>query len=204
MVKDWIFQNSKNDPSHLHISASYWKSKPGQWEEEKKRKERKRKEKKSAETQREVGIRNKGNNDGGDEENDDDDDDDDDDDSDKRSREKIWSKKYCLRALGSPKFLPCLSFLSVFILRKRERERERERERQREGDNPKQAPCCQYRAWCRVQNQTMRSWPELKSRVGCLTNWATQGPVFFLVSWRRFWIDSWMPITLSHGSSARW
>ena len=26
---------------------------------------------------------------------------------------------------------------------------------------------------------TLRSWPELKSRVGCLTNWATQMPLCF-------------------------
>ena len=54
-----------------------------------------------------------------------------------------------------------------------------EGQRERETENPKQAPCCQHRAWCGVQThepQTMRSWPEPKSRVKCLTNWATQAP----------------------------
>ena len=42
--------------------------------------------------------------------------------------------------------------------------------------------CCQHRAQQRVPNsRTMRSWPEPKSRVRYLTNWATHVPLHF--SW---------------------
>ena len=61
-----------------------------------------------------------------------------------------------------------ISFRFVFIYFKREKEEQREWEGERE--NPKQAPV-------RGSNsRTMRSWPELKLRVGCLTNWTTQVP----------------------------
>ena len=60
----------------------------------------------------------------------------------------------------------------LFWERQREtgREEQEQRERDREGKNPKQAPHCQHRA------QTVRWWPEPRSRVGSLTNWATQAP----------------------------
>ena len=36
-------------------------------------------------------------------------------------------------------------------------------QRERERENPKQAPHCQHRAWCRAgTHETMRPWPELK------------------------------------------
>ena len=55
---------------------------------------------------------------------------------------------------------------------------------QREGEtqNPKQAPgsklSAQIRTWG-SKSRTVRSWPELKSRVACLTHWATQVPLSF-------------------------
>ena len=45
----------------------------------------------------------------------------------------------------------------------------------RERENPKWALCCQWRAWHRAR--TMSSWPKPKSRVRCLTDWATQVPL---------------------------
>ena len=54
----------------------------------------------------------------------------------------------------------------------------RERERENENENPKQAPWCQCRALCGTwTRETMRSWPELKSRVRRSTDWATQAPL---------------------------
>ena len=53
-----------------------------------------------------------------------------------------------------------------------------EGQRERETQNPKQAPHHQRRAQCGARtHKTMRSWPELKPRVRCLTNWATQAPL---------------------------
>ena len=50
-------------------------------------------------------------------------------------------------------------------------------QRERGRENPKQAPHCPCRARCRAQSHpTLRSWPELKPRVRCLSNWATQAP----------------------------
>ena len=63
-------------------------------------------------------------------------------------------------------------FLSVYF----EREEsvwtvEGQRERERERENPKQALCCKHRAWIGAQFcESLRSWPELKSRFRRLTN----------------------------------
>ena len=74
-------------------------------------------------------------------------------------------------------------FLSLFIYFERAREREWGWGEgvEREGDrDPKQALCCQYWARRRTQSQTpnfeITVLPELKSRVGHLTNWATRVP----------------------------
>ena len=47
-------------------------------------------------------------------------------------------------------------------------------------ENLKQGP---HSAWSRrgSNSQTVRWWPELRSRVGRLTNWAPQAPHFFLI-----------------------
>ena len=75
----------------------------------------------------------------------------------------------------------CL-FIYLFILRERERARAREHalawagEGQREGERESQAGSLQS-AWSPTPGlnpRTMRSWPELKSRVRCLSDWATQ------------------------------
>ena len=88
------------------------------------------------------------------------------------------------------------SFLSLFILwgaerartgegqRERERERERERGRERKSQAnsmlPAQSPVWGLIPW------TVRSWPELKSRVGRLTDWATQVPLIWVTFWESF------------------
>ena len=41
---------------------------------------------------------------------------------------------------------------------------------------PRSLQACHHRARCRARTQTVRSWPELKLRVGCLTGWPTQAP----------------------------
>ena len=64
-------------------------------------------------------------------------------------------------------------FLSLFICF----ETDREGEREGENEYPKQAPCCQHRARCGSISWKRRSWPGLKSRVRCLTDWATQVPL---------------------------
>ena len=69
-------------------------------------------------------------------------------------------------------FPPILFFL-VFIYLFWEGEREREKGR----ENPKQAPCPTQGSI----PQTMRSWPELKSRVGRLTDWTPQASLGFFV-----------------------
>ena len=50
---------------------------------------------------------------------------------------------------------------------------EGQREREREGENPKQAVQSLTQG---SVSWTVRSWPELKSRAGCWTPWATQMP----------------------------
>ena len=54
-----------------------------------------------------------------------------------------------------------------------------------EKENLKHIPC-----WAQSPAEgpdlvTLRSWPELKSRVGCLTNWTTQVPLIELFQWFR-------------------
>ena len=55
-----------------------------------------------------------------------------------------------------------------------------EGQREREREDPKQSPHCQRRAQCRARSHDLtnqvRSWPEPKSRVGCLTHSVTQVP----------------------------
>ena len=51
----------------------------------------------------------------------------------------------------------------------------------REKQNPKQVTRCQWRAWWGSNSRSVRSWPELKSRIRPLTNWATQVPQTILV-----------------------
>ena len=72
-------------------------------------------------------------------------------------------------------------FLSLFIYFDRESRGGAERERERERESPKQAPCCQCRAQRGAVSQTVRSWPELRSRVRCLI--ATQEPQFCILKW---------------------
>ena len=69
---------------------------------------------------------------------------------------------------------------------------EGQRERERNRENPKQAPCCQLRAWCKGSGSwTMRSRAEQKSRARRLTDWATWAPQ----DKARFWF-SWDPSPL--------
>ena len=73
-------------------------------------------------------------------------------------------------------------FLMFIFVRERERERvhmhahregaEKEGEREFQAGSVLSAQSL-TQGW---NSQTMRSWPELKSRVECLTNWATQVP----------------------------
>ena len=64
--------------------------------------------------------------------------------------------------------------------------------RERGKENPKQAPCCQQRSPMRGSiSSTVRSWPELKPSVGCLTNWATQWPQKMLLFICGTWSDDW-------------
>ena len=70
-----------------------------------------------------------------------------------------------------------LSFLFSNIYLPWERENanrwEAEREKERKRENPKKALCCQHSV-----PRTVRSWPELRSRVRCLIDWATQALLF--------------------------
>ena len=77
---------------------------------------------------------------------------------------------------GSPHF--ALVVLSLFILRKREKEHEqgRGREREREGESQAVSMLSVWSPTWGSKSWTMRSWPEQKSRVWCLTDWATQVP----------------------------
>ena len=78
------------------------------------------------------------------------------------------------------RFLLCVFFLSLFIPRERASERdwasERAGEGKREGDREFQAgstPSARSPTRGSI-SRTAGSWPELKSRVGHLTHWATQ------------------------------
>ena len=70
-------------------------------------------------------------------------------------------------------------FFLQFILRERacmhKWARGRERERKRENTTGSTLSVQSLMQGC--ISQTMRSWPELKPRVGCLTNWATLAPL---------------------------
>ena len=91
-----------------------------------------------------------------------------------------------------------LFFLSLFIYFEREggstwgkgRKRGREREFQEGPTLSVQNPVWGSNSW------TARSWPEPKSRVGCLTDWATQGPLQDI-----FLSCSYLPYFYSHFSS---
>ena len=82
-----------------------------------------------------------------------------------------------------------LKFIYLFWERERDREREEEsseekgRGRERERDRESQAVSmlsAQSLMWGLIP-RTMRSWPDLKARVGRLTDWATQTPLFLLL-----------------------
>ena len=74
----------------------------------------------------------------------------------------------------------------LIILRERERKWEREHARAEEGQRERRRERIPSRV-CTVSPgpdvglslTTMRLWPELKSRVRCLTDWATQAPQIF-------------------------
>ena len=79
-------------------------------------------------------------------------------------------------------FLYVYIFL-IFIYFERNRARVSEGRTEREGEreNPKQAPYCKHRAqYGAPTHKTVRPWPKLKPRVGCLTEWATQAPLIFI------------------------
>ena len=67
------------------------------------------------------------------------------------------------------------NFIYLFILRKTKKAQAGEGQREEEKENPKHAPQSVRRTRCEAQTyETVRSWPGLKSRVECLTNWVTQ------------------------------
>ena len=71
----------------------------------------------------------------------------------------------------------CMYFQCLLIF---ERARGWAGEGQREKDRESQAGSAlsaQNHVWG-SNWQTMKSWPELKSRIGCLTDWATQAPLY--------------------------
>ena len=71
-------------------------------------------------------------------------------------------------------FCYIFSFLKNFIYFERERD-VRGADREGERENPKQALCHQCKSLRQGSNlQTVKSWPELKPRVGRLIHWATQ------------------------------
>ena len=91
-----------------------------------------------------------------------------------RSGGHTWSNA-TQKIIGADKMCPYSLnfFFKVYLLiweRGRERERERERERGSQAGSvlSAQSPTRGSSAW------TVKSWPERKSRVRCLTNWATQ------------------------------
>ena len=81
--------------------------------------------------------------------------------------------------------LHCVNFNKIFnvylFLRDRQSMSRGGAEGEREPQNSKWAPGSVLSAPLRGSNsQTVRSWPELKSRVECLTNWATQMPLEYI------------------------
>ena len=78
-----------------------------------------------------------------------------------------------------------LRFIFIYLW---ERDREQAGEGQRERETESQAgsmPSAQSLMWA-LNPWTMRSWPEPKLRVGCLTNWATLAPHFNHISIHSF------------------
>ena len=61
----------------------------------------------------------------------------------------------------------------LFIYLK-ERERVQVHEQGGEGQRERERISSRLQAEPKAQHKTLRSWPELKSRVKCLTEWATQ------------------------------
>ena len=88
-----------------------------------------------------------------------------------------------LQKNGLKTILPSfLKFILVTFVRERKRVGEGQRERERE--NPKQAPFCLYRPYL---SRTLRSWPEPKSRLRGLTDWAPRRPcLFFPICYQLF------------------
>ena len=85
-------------------------------------------------------------------------------------------------------------------------ERQRQHKWGRARKDPKQAPPCPCRTWCRTgtHEEAVRSWPELKLRVGRLTDWATQRrrililtAILLLRSILTTWLAVLPPFTLS-------
>ena len=61
-------------------------------------------------------------------------------------------------------------FFSVLFIWETQRQSKGGKSRKRGRENLKQPPCCQCRAWGGAQtHKTVRSWPEPKPRVSCLT-----------------------------------
>ena len=80
-----------------------------------------------------------------------------------------------------------ISFLKRIFIYLFLRERARAGKGQREGERESQAGSvlsAQSPMWG-LMSHTVRSWPEPKSRVRCLTNWATQVPLYHLISLKR-------------------
>ena len=78
-----------------------------------------------------------------------------------------------------------------FILRASKHVRAGEGQREMVRENPNWALHCQCRAPCEAQTlKTVRSWPELKSGVIHLTDWATQAPpkLPILDLWQYFYL----------------
>ena len=69
-------------------------------------------------------------------------------------------------------------FLSFFLFREREKAREQVVKKQREGETESQAgsPLSAQSLTQGSNSQTVRSYPKLTSKVGCLTDGATQVP----------------------------
>ena len=89
--------------------------------------------------------------------------------------------------------------LFLFILRKQMGEGHTEWERQ----NPTQASC--GHVWVQRSNSpTVRSWPEPKSRVRHLTDWATQAPLPLFISWVTYSLLLFKKLYISSKESNFW
>ena len=87
----------------------------------------------------------------------------------------LWSYSLPIHVLNvfnyDKKYSCILSFFLVCFYLFWERERERERASTSRGGAEREGERIPSRL--HSNSWTMRAWPELKSRVGCLTNWAT-------------------------------